>query len=48
VIKNGEFNKEGKIKDRGSFSKGWLRKFCSKTFYNGYENLIQMPNVFVA
>jgi hypothetical protein len=34
VIKNGEFNKEGQIKVRGSFSKRWPRKFCSKTFYN--------------
>jgi hypothetical protein len=41
VIKMGNFNKEGQIKVRGSFSKRWLRKFCSETFYNGYKNLIQ-------
>ncbi len=39
----GNFNKEGQIKVRESFSKRCLRKFCSETFYNGFENLIQMP-----
>jgi hypothetical protein len=44
MIKNGEFNKNGQIKFRGSFLKRWLRKSCSETFCNGYENLIQTPN----
>ncbi len=30
-----------------AFQRGWPRKFCSETFYNGYKNLIQMPNKFV-
>jgi hypothetical protein len=46
VNKNGEFNKEGQIKVQGSFSKRRPRKFCHETFYNGYENLIQIQNSF--
>jgi hypothetical protein len=37
LFKMENFNKEGQIKIRGSFSGRWLRKFCSETFYNGYE-----------
>jgi hypothetical protein len=43
----GNFNKEGQIKVRGSFSKRCPRKFCSEAFYNGDENLIQMPNIIL-
>jgi hypothetical protein len=44
VIKNGEFNKEGQFKVLGKlFQEEWPRKFSSETFYNGYENLKQMP-----
>jgi hypothetical protein len=43
----GNFNKEGQIKVQGSFSKKWPRKFCSEAFYNGYKNLIQMPNIIL-
>ncbi len=40
MIKMGNFNNEGQIKVRVSFSKGSPRKFWSEMFYNGYENLI--------
>jgi hypothetical protein len=40
----GNFNKEGQITVRGSFFKKVAEKvFCSETFYNSCENLIQMP-----
>jgi hypothetical protein len=37
------FNKEGRIKFRGSFSKGGRGSFAAKHFTNGYESLIRMP-----
>jgi hypothetical protein len=39
----GNFNKEGQIKVRGSFFEKVAEEVCSETFYNGYENLIEMP-----
>jgi hypothetical protein len=33
----GNFNKEGQIKIRLSFSKSWPRKFCNEMFYKGYK-----------
>jgi len=40
----GNFYKEGQITVRRCFFKKVAEKvFCSETFYNGYENLIQMP-----
>jgi hypothetical protein len=43
MIKIGNLIKTDRLKVRGSFSKRWPLKFCSETFYNGFENLIQMP-----
>jgi hypothetical protein len=44
MIKRGNLIKrDGQIKVQGIFSKSWPRKFCSETFYNSYENLLQMP-----
>jgi hypothetical protein len=43
VNKNGNLVKRDRLKIGEAFSKGWLRKFCGKTFYNGYKNFIQMP-----
>jgi len=40
LFKMENFNKEGQIKIRGSFSGRWLRKFCSEMFYNGYKKFI--------
>jgi hypothetical protein len=45
VIKIGEFLiKTDRLQFREAFQKRLPRKFCSKTFYNSYKNLVQMPN----
>ncbi len=41
----GNFNNDGQIKVRGSFfKKVAMEVFSIEIFYNGYKNLIQMPN----
>ncbi len=45
-LKNWEFNKRDRLRFREAFQKGGQGSFCSETFYNIYENLIQTPNTF--
>jgi hypothetical protein len=43
-LKMGNFNKGEQWTRFGeAFLERWPRKFCSETFHNGYENVIQMP-----
>ncbi len=40
----GNLIKRDRLKFEEAFPKGWPKKFCSETVYNGYKNIIQMPN----
>jgi hypothetical protein len=43
AIKLGNFIRRDRVEAWGNILERWPRKFCSETFHNGYENLIQMP-----